>query len=258
MTNTASHLSESPDFQAVVREVYRLIDLESAELDDEFFPAHLSVALIDAVFNPQLNYKKRVVPIIERYCDRFGLCRLRRDKERLPPIHEQETLTDLIEHYEVLGQRVMREEVFNAQYCSPGPGPTIRKSENVRLAAVALREMGVETLQDAESTSPEEIKRVLRPLRGIADRTIRMLLMYVGNDDLVKGDVHVIRFVANAIGRNRVTAEVAERLVAAAARSLDIAPRLLDNEIWKAMSSDVRCNSDSSPRRKMPASNWTH
>ena len=114
MTNTASQLSGSSDVQRVVREVYRLIDLESAELDDEFFPAHLSVALIDTVFNPQLNYKKRVVPIIERYCDRFGLCRMRRDKARLPPIHEQETLTDLIEHYKVLGQRVMREEVFNA------------------------------------------------------------------------------------------------------------------------------------------------
>ena len=150
----------------------------------------------------------------------------------------------------------MREEVFNARYCSPGT--KILKSENVRLAAVALRETGVETLQAAESMSPEEIKCVLRPLRGIADRTIRMLLMYVGNDNLVKGDVHVIRFVANAIGRHRVTAEEAERLVAAAARSLDIAPRLLDNEIWKAMSSGGRCNSDSSPRRKMPASKWTH
>lgn len=230
MTNTGILSSGSSEVRKVACEVKRLIDLESAELDDAFFPAHLSIALIDAVFNPQLDYYGRVVPIIERYCRQFGLCRIRSDRESLPPIDEQETLTDLISHYEDLGSEGMRDEVFQARYCSPGT--RIPKSDNVRLAAVALRGKGIETLQDAVSMDPEKIEWVLTPLSGIGPRTIRMLLTYLGNDNFVKGDRHVIRFVSNALGSYQVSAEEAERLVTEAARVLDVAPRLLDNAIW--------------------------
>ena len=76
-------------------------------------------------------------------------------------------------------------------------------------------------------------KCVLQPLPGIGDRTIHMFLMYVGGDEFVKGDVHICRFVAKALCKPRVPAEEAEQLVAGAARELDVAPRLLDYEIWK-------------------------
>ena len=97
----------------------RVVDLHDAELGDEFFPAHLSIALIDAVFTPQLRYKE-VVPIIERYCHHFKLCRVRTDRQSLPPVDEQETLTNLIDHYEELGPGGMQEEIFKSRYCSPG------------------------------------------------------------------------------------------------------------------------------------------
>lgn len=231
MTNAGSHMSASPDVQRVVCEVDRLIDLDSAELDDEFFPAHLTVALIDAVFNPRLDYKKLVVPIVERYCARFGLRRVRRDRMSLPSLDEQETLTDLINHYEVLGESVMQDEIFRSRHCSPRT--TVRKSDNVRHAAVELRKVGVETIQQVESKTPQEIEGVLRPLHGIGPMTIRMLLTYSGNEDLVMGGGHVCRFVAKALGAQRVAPEQAERLVADAARALGVAPRLLDNEIWR-------------------------
>ena len=230
MTNTGFQSSESSEVQKVVREVVCLIDLGSAKLDDAFFPAHLSVALIDTVFNPRLDYYERVVPIIERYCRRFGLSGIRRDRESLPAVDEQETLTELIHHYEDLGADEMRDKVFRARNCSPGTG--IPKSDNVRLAAEALRGRGIKTLQDAVSTDPKEINSSLLPLLGINTRTIRMLLTYLGNEDFVKGDRHVIRFVSDALGSRWISAETAEQLVTAAARELGIAPRLLDNEIW--------------------------
>lgn len=112
------------------------------------------------------------------------------------------------------------------------PGTRVLKSDNVKHTAVALRRAGIEILQDMQSSHPDQIKRVLRPLHGIGDRTVHMLLMYTGNDDLVKGDVHVMRFVSNALGR-RVLAEEAEQLVTDAARELGLAPRLLDLKIWE-------------------------
>ena len=219
------------DVGRLVDQVCRLINLNDAELSDEFFPAHLSIALIDAIFTPQLRYYSHVVPIIERYCERFNLHRIRPDRTQLPPVDDQETLADLLDHYKALGSGGFQEEIVRARYRSPGT--KILKSENVKRAAIELRRIGVETLQDAQSKTAHEIKCALRPLSGVGDRTIHMFLMYTGDDEYVKGDVHVCRFVATALHMPRVSAEEAERLVQGAGKKLRIAPRLLDYEIWK-------------------------
>lgn len=224
--------ARNSEVRQVVSAVGRSIDLNGAALSKEFFPAHLTVALIDAVFNPRLPYD-RVVPIVERYCHRFGLSRLREKGSGLPPMDRQESLSDLIGRYEEFGLDGMQ-SVFQSRNCSPGTrgGTKVLKSDNVKHTAVALRRAGIEILQDMQSCHPDQIKRVLVPLHGIGDRTVRMLLMYTGNDDLVKGDVHVMRFVSNALQR-RVLAEEAEQLVTDAARKLGVAPRLLDFKIWE-------------------------
>ena len=225
------NVGEGSGVKRVVDEVHCSIDVERARLGDEFFPAHVSIALIDAVFTPQIRYYEQVVPVIERYCRRFGLRRARTDRSRLPRVEDQESLSDLIDHYRVLGLEWMQEVVVRARYRSPGT--TVLKSENVRRAALALRSMGIEALQDAQSRHPGEIKSVMLPLHGIGDRTVHMFLMYSGGDEFVKGDVHVCRFVANALGSRRVAPEEAERLVMLAAHAIGMAPRLLDYEIWK-------------------------
>ncbi len=218
----------------VAKQVVRCsIISENAELGGEFFPAHLSVALIDAVFNPRLRYKEVVVPIIERYCRRFVLRRTRADQKNLPPVEEQETLRDLIGHYKEYSLEYMREEVFAAHYRSPGTD--ITKAETVLLAAAELQKIGINTLQDAREASlehPGEIKNALIKLPGIGERTINMFLMYSGNDDFVKGEVHVCRFVEKALGR-KVSAAKAEKSVKEAARELKISPRILDYKIWE-------------------------
>ena len=153
--------SAPPDQRAsrvmqVVREVRTSIGEISRALPDEFRPAHLSVALVDAVFNPQLHYYRQVVPIVERYCDHFGLKRLRDSDDRVPPREAQETLAELIRHYEELGLRRMREEVFRGNYCSPGT--RVRKSDNVFHCAQALRGVGIEILQDVAEQPATNIK----------------------------------------------------------------------------------------------------
>ena len=44
------------DVERVVTHVRQQIDLANAKLGDEFYPAHLSVALIDVVFSARLKY----------------------------------------------------------------------------------------------------------------------------------------------------------------------------------------------------------
>ncbi len=222
------------DVQTIVEAVRRDIDLARASLGDEFYPAHLSVALIDAVFSTRLSYEAQVVPIVERYCAHFGLSRVRKNRATLPQVSEQETISDLVRHYEELGPNGVQETIIKSRYMSPGT--KILKSENVRHAALALQCMGVQTLQDAAVTSAHVIKCELVQLPGIGERTIHMFLMYAGDNAYVKGDVHVCGFVADALGRDRISPALAEQLVRAAADVLGITPRLLDNEIWKLRS----------------------
>lgn len=114
---------------------------------------------------------------------------------------DQETLTDLLDHYKALGPDGFQEEIVWSRYRSPGTN--ILKSENVKHAAIELRGIGIETLQDVQSESADEIKCALRSLSGIGDRTIHMFLTYAVADEYEKSDIHVCRFVATALRRPR-------------------------------------------------------
>ena len=75
VSQVASGEVSTRQMEQVVHAVrHRIVDVHRA-LPEAFRPAHLSVALIDAVFNPRLHYASVVVPIVERYCCHFGLVR---------------------------------------------------------------------------------------------------------------------------------------------------------------------------------------
>ena len=227
----AVSVAASLEVRQVVDAVCRTIALDRSELADEFFPAHLPVALIDAVFRSRLRPGERPAPVAERYCRRFGITPRRADRWAPPLVDEQETLGELIRHYDELGADAIASEVFRS--CRRFPGAKITRAENVLLAAKALRGIGVDVLQDVPVRHPEEINDALLPLPGIDRHAVRMLLMYTGDEDFVLGDTHVRRFVASAIGKRAVSAPEAEALVLAAAYELIVSPRLLDHEIWR-------------------------
>ena len=229
-------MSENQQWALRVERVVRAVRESTGEVRNdlpyEFGPAHLSVALIDAVFNPQLTYYDRVVPIVERYCRYFGLSRLWKSGDGVPPPETQETLTDLIGHYEKLEMCGMREEVFRANYCSPGT--RVPKSDNVLYCAKALRCICIERIQDVREQRMTKVKDALCSVHGIGERTAHMLLMYCGREEVVKGDVHIRGFVSQALGGTKVEAEEAERLVADAAKAMGVSPRVLDAHIWES------------------------
>ena len=102
--------------------------------------------------------------------------------------------------------------------------------EGLLRAARSLLSIGVGILQDVLCRPSEAVEATLR---GAGPHAARLLLMHTGDDDFVRGDAHVRRFVASAIGRRSVPAGRAEALVRAAAHELILAPRLLDYLIWQ-------------------------
>jgi len=223
--------TDSLELRQVADAACRSLPLDGVELTDEFFPAHLPVALIDAVFRSRLRHGERPAPIAERYCRRFGIARRRGDRWEPPPADEQETLGDLLRRYDELGADRVASEVFQSRHRFPGA--KITRAESVRDAAKALRGIGVDVLQDVPARRPAAIHDALRPLPGIGEGTVRMLLMYTGDEDFVLGDGHLRRFVASAIGRRAISAARAEDLVRQSAYELIVSPRLLDHEIWR-------------------------
>ena len=219
------------ELRQVIDAVCRSIPLHAVELADEFFPAHLPVALIDAVFRSRLRHGERPAPIAERYCRRFGIARRRADRWEPPPVDEQETLGDLVRRYDELGADRVASEVFQSRHRFPGAKTT--RAVSVRDAAKALQGVGVDVLQDVPARRPAEIHDALRPLPGIGECTVRMLLIYTGEEDFVLGDVHLRRFVASAVGRRTVSTARAEDLVRRSAYELIVSPRSLDHELWR-------------------------
>jgi len=224
------HAFES-EVNRVTSTIHLSISLEKLKLPDEFFPAHLPVALIDAVFRSRDERGDPAGPAAERYCRRFDLARTSADRWEPPPAEKQETLADLIRRYDEIGMERMITTVFRAGKCSAGKGRA--RAECVLRAATEFRRIGINVLQDLPARSPDEIEKTLRCSVGLRESTVRMLLMYTGKDDFVRGDRHVRRFVADAIGTNDVSAAMAEELVRRSAHELIVSPRYLDNEIWR-------------------------
>ena len=211
--------------------IVRTIPLDNLDLPDEFFPAHLPVALIDAIAGSRVRPGESSVPISERYCRHFGIARIRGDRWSSPPAREQESLGNLVRRYDELGLDAITDDVFGIRRCRPGAGSPV--AATVLRAAGVLRKMGIDVLQDMSAVPADEIQEALEALPGLGGHTARRVLMYAGSDDFVRGDVHVRRFVARALDRMSVSPADAEALVRDAAYELVVSPRLLDREIWR-------------------------
>ena len=167
LSEAAWRHAEGSEVWQVVREVRRVVDLDDAELGDEFFrlicPSHLSTpsSPLASLQRTSGTDHRKVLPSLQTLPSQSG-------SAKPPPVDEQETLTNLIDHYEELGPSGMQEQIVKSRYCSPGT--RILKSENVRRAAVELRRIEIETIQDVVSKRPDEIKCMLRSLYGIGDR----------------------------------------------------------------------------------------
>ena len=216
--------------EQLIDAIVRAIPLDNLHLPDEFFPAHLPVALIDAIVRSRFRQGESSAPISERYCRHFGIARIRAERLSPLPARGQESLGDLIRRYDELGLDAITSEVFGIRRHRPGQGST--RAANVLRAATVLRSIGIDVLQDMSARPADEVHEALESLPGLGRLSARRVLMYAGSDDFVRGDVHVRRFVARGLRRRSVSPADAEALVREAAYELIVSPRFLDRAIW--------------------------
>ena len=139
------------DIRRVVGAVRASISLVDVDLPDEFYPAHLSVALVDAVFRPRLG--EGTVTVLERYCSRFGIPRLRARQWEMPPPDGQEPLRALVRHHEELGMAAMAREVYRASGHT-GYGNVPRREKRFSTPPVLCGASGSKSSRTWRSTCP--------------------------------------------------------------------------------------------------------
>ena len=221
----------APEVRQVLVAISHAISLERMELPDEFYPSHLPVALISAVYRTRLGSGAPTTSSADRYCHHFGIASMRARSWKPLSADQQETLGDLVRRFDELGVDRMAKEVFQTNHGSTEA--TIRKAKNILRAAKVLRHIGIDVLQDIPVRRPDEIDDALQCLPEVSAGTIRRFLMYTGDDDFVRGDAGVRNFVSIALSRRAISGKHAEELVRRCAYELILAPRFLDFEIWK-------------------------
>jgi len=204
-------------------------------LGDEYRYAHLSLCILDAVFSIGVRYEGTAAAV-RRYAE-WAKIPLSRSHTQLPAHADQQPIGDFIADVEKLGpERFAAEVVRNRQRTSSRGG--ILKTEASLRFAHALDAAGVHYLQDVTTAASDDtLDAALRAIPGQRSGiSIAYFFMLAGDDNLVKPDRMIVRYLTAALGRP-VTVTEAPGLVAAACQILRdefplLTPRSLDHGIW--------------------------
>lgn len=210
---------------------------------------HLSLCILDATFSINAKYNSTAAPLVHRYAKWSGLSSvLFRGEElakQISPRHDEQTLSAFLES---IGQRndedFAVEVLHNRSRTSTRGG--VLKSEASRRIAQVLVDAQIETLSDASALLADvghlgKVESALAGIRGSGTRGIRTgyLWMNAGDDQHVKPDRHVLRWLSQLLERQVGVAE-ARLLLAESAQHLDLTPWAVDHAIWKHMANPNR------------------
>lgn len=222
------------DLDKLIARIRELGDLDSPLIDPAYEYASLPQCVIDAVFSIGARYES-TQNAVRRFCDRQSW-----QKDGRGQGGREHTITEFVEvmlPYESRWRDMAVDLFKNEQLTSTTSG--ILKSEAVFHFARVFQNFGIETLADAmKSGLRDDVRSAIKKIRGQASGLSHgYCLILAGNQDGVKGDRMVTRFVANALDLPRVTPALAEQLVRAASVSLRaefprLMPSVLDNKIW--------------------------
>jgi hypothetical protein len=218
----------------LIARIREIGDLDTPASDPAYEYASLPQCVIDAVFSIGARYES-TQNAVKHFCDRQGW---RKDGRGLGG--REHTITEFVEvmlPYESRWRDMAVDLFSNEQLTSTTSG--ILKAEAVFRFATTLQQFGIEIFVDAmKSGLRDDLRSAIKNIHGQSSGLSHIyFLILAGNQDGVKGDRMVTRFVADALDLQRVTPAFAEELVRAASLSLRaefprLMPSVLDNKIW--------------------------
>ncbi|MHA7280523.1 hypothetical protein ACX80H_12290 [Arthrobacter sp. MDT2-2] len=206
--------------------------------------AHLSLCVLDATYSIGLRYKAVVVPLVRRYATEENLTPVLIKgeplQEQISPREGEQSLTQFAASIENLSDEEFAEALGSRNRTSSRGG--ILKSAASRSIADILVTNRVEILGDvaellADAGRTARVEEQLRQVPGAGTQGVRTsyLWMLAGDDQQVKPDRHVLKWIGNVLGR-RVPVQEARILLRDVARELDLTAWSIDHAIWLKMS----------------------
>ncbi|MGB0011830.1 MAG: hypothetical protein WBQ03_09500 [Candidatus Sulfotelmatobacter sp.] len=211
-----------------------LTDLNASPTNAAHEYASLPLCVIDAVFSIGVRYES-TERTVTNFCSRYLWQRDGRGRAEEHPISD---FLRILQPYDNRWEDMANHVFRNRQRTSTRSG--ILKAEATFRFARALQDFGIATFADGlKSGLRNGLRQAIKAIPGQSSGlSYAYFLILAGNEDGVKADRMVTRFVANALGVRSVAPELAEGLVRNASIVLRsefprLVPSSLDNKIWK-------------------------
>jgi hypothetical protein len=230
-----------PDVDRLMHHIEIKIDLSKAAEGPASYWAALPLCVIDSVWSIQADYKKHVLPLIHRFCQSQQPSW--KEEQQFKPTTDTgptiQEFVDLIDRQ--LNSGCTYEKLFgNLQRTSSRSG--ILKAEAVHLFAKALLQSGINSFSDLQNRAKlDDAEKRVKEIPGQGSGiTFTYFLMLAGEENFVKSDTHIRRFVSDALcidWGHLVSQMRAEEMVRDAAKKFSkhytrLTPAKLDLAIW--------------------------
>jgi hypothetical protein len=212
------------------------VGLEIPVLADEYRYASLPLCVIDAVFSIGVRYTS-TQRVVKSFCEHTGWPRYATSRDGRG--EGTNGVTELVAIFDKFSCEYMAQSIFgNRQRTSSRSG--ILKSEAVHLYGQALAKAGIDCFTDFDQERREFAEAMILGLPGQSSGiAFDYFMMLAGDDNLVKPDRMVQRFVGHALSLPAVPqprqAAILVRLAAneLLRRGQQWTPLSLDHAIWK-------------------------
>lgn len=204
--------------------------------------AHLSLCVLDAVFSIGARYATTV-----RTCERYAVAASLNsldaaDSPAVIGTVAEQPLSAFVGAASAAGIERFAQDVLQNQQRTSTRNGVLKAAAALRYAEV-LVDGGVELYRDVPALFADEPRMAplaerLRavPGNGTSDVRLGYLWMLLGDDDAIKPDRMVLRWLGNVLG-HAPSAQTARVLLAEAAASLGCTPWELDHAVWQAQRS---------------------
>lgn len=204
----------------------------------EYYYNSLPFCVIDSIFSIGVRYSS-VRQTVMQYCAKYGLTRIRPyfDKDKVPERNTQQSMDDFLRLIRGVKSEELANEIFkNRQRTSSKAG--ILKAEAVIKFSEILQKYGIIHLQDVptilfDNNFENEIKTIPGQRSGIS---LKYFFMLSGDENTIKPDRMILRFIGNEISRTPSLDEAQILLSHVVSKLRAKAPfltaRYLDYQIW--------------------------
>lgn len=213
------------------------LDLENAKLDIGYYYSNLPVCIIDAVFSIGIKYTA-TRNVVERFCKYMNIETFREFGSDFPNREQQYSIDKFIEFYQTYDIEFITEKIYENR-CRTSTNSGILKTQAVLDFAQILQKYKINCFQDiSKIINDTNFEKDIKTIKGQnSGKSLSYFFMLAGNENLIKPDRMVERFVESAINKRLSTDEIIrlfnEIIPILKSEFPILTLRALDHEIWK-------------------------